>query len=244
MSTQAIMTSPEPPIILHADPEHTGLRIVIPFILFISFWISYFVLSAVLRSAYPALNSAVILSCLGALPLSLLAAGASEMALKRVWRSGRRLRIERDRVLFQAPDEPDVTFDLEQRMLHLWWSMPLKAFPRAGRERRIPARNLLVAGQLQQDERRLVVFTYAPPGLAERWGEQYPFQALDPAAVYDTSLRARIGHPSRPKLTPEVIAGRDGRYWLAERNRWQEGIELVPEDFDLLLQTIFSSHSG
>jgi hypothetical protein len=41
--------------------------------------------------------------------------------------------------------------------------------------------------------------------------------------------------PARPELPTEVIAGESGRYWLAERNRWQEGVELAPGDFETLL---------
>jgi hypothetical protein len=33
-----------------------------------------------------------------------------------------------------------------------------------------------------------------------------------------------------------VIAGESGRYWLAERNRWQQGVELTQPDFRVLLE--------
>ncbi|MDX1662205.1 MAG: hypothetical protein R3272_00325 [Candidatus Promineifilaceae bacterium] len=241
------MTSPRLPLTVHVDPEHAGLRIVIPLILFLSFWVSYFILSTVLRSVFPALNSAVVLSCLGAIPLSLLIAGASEVALKRVWRSGRRLRIEEEQLLFSDPEEGELQFDLEQ-LHNLWWSLPLRGYPRAGRERRMPDSYSMMGGQLQQGDRRLVIFTYAPPEQAEQWAEQYPFQVLDPDAVYQRPTDEHLSHLARPQLSAEVIAGPSGRYWLAERNRWQEGVELAPDDFEILLQITGSRsadrHSG
>ena len=61
------------------------------------------------------------------------------------------------------------------------------------------------------------------------------FHPIDPGDVYDTSLLSRVAIPSRPELPADVIAGKDGRYWLAERERWQYGLELTQSDFDKLL---------
>ena len=234
------MHSTQYPIVLPADPEHTGLRLAVPLILILSFLLGYFLISAVLRRAFPEWGSVVFISCLGAVPISLVVAGVGEAVLKRVWPSGRQLIIRPGSVTLQRPDQPDKTIELNERMDQLWWAFPLKDYPRGGRERRMPRSHWCIAGQLQQNGRRLVSFCFAPEETVHAWNDRYELRELDPEDVYDTSFQARMGAPVRPEIPSDVIRGEDGRHWLAERNRWREGVELAADDFDTLLQAVHS----
>lgn len=234
------MRSTQYPVVLPADPEHTGLRLAVPLILIVSFALGYLLMSAVLRRAFPEWGSVIFLSCLGAIPISLLVAGAGEAVLKRVWPSGREVVIRPDNVILRRPDQPDRAIALNARMDQLWWTFPLGDYPRGGRERRMPRGFWCVAGQLQQDDERLICFCFAPEATVRAWNERYDLRELDPEDVYDTSFQARMGTPVRPDIPPDVITGDDGRHWLAERNRWREGVELAADDFDTLLQAVHS----
>ena len=234
------MDSTQYPIILPADPEHRGLRFAVPLILILSFWLTYLLVSALLRRAFPEWGSVVFLSCLGALPISLLVAGVGESVLKRVWPSGREVIVRPDSVILRRPDRPDKRVELDDHLFQLWWAFPLGDYPRGGRERRVSGDHWCVAGQLQQNGERLVCFCFVPRATAQTWSHDYDLRELNPEEVYDTSFRARLGAPVRPELPSDVIAGDSGRHWLAERNRWEEGVELGASDFEILLQVVHS----
>lgn len=226
------------PLVFHVDPEHTGLRLTIVLVLFLSLWLSYFLVRALLMLMLPEWDSPAILACLGALPLALLLGWLVENLLKRTWHSGRRLILAEGRLRLERPDMEDEVIRLSKPLQALWWTFSLSGYPRGGRERRMPASWRCVAGQLRQDESRIVSYCFVPPPRVEEWERKYDFELLQPTEVYDSSLGARLGGPARPELPAEVVAGDQGRYWLAERNRWKEGVELTPDDFEILLKAI------
>jgi hypothetical protein len=223
------------PLVFHVDAEHTGIRLTILGVLFISLLLFYLLLRWLVELLVPGWGAPGILACLGAVPLSLLLGWVAENLLKRAWPSGRRIILTADRLLLRRPDWEDVVLDLEQPVRRLWWSFSLSGYPRGGRERRLPANWRCVAGQLRQEERRIVPYCFVPPTQLEEWEQIADFALLQPKEVYDSSLSARLAGPSRPELPAEIVAGDLGAYWLAERDRWQEGVELAPEDFERLL---------
>lgn len=227
--------------ILHVDQEHTGIRVTVLLILVVTGIAAFFGLDALLALLWPELNTTLILSCLGAIVVGVAVTAVGERILKRVWPSGRKLIIEPHRITLRMPERDDRAIVRDKRLNEMWWHLPLGEYPRGGRERRQPGSWFCLAGQLQQDETRIVAYCYAPPKRKKAWLQKYPFRKLDPTDVYDTSVSARLGAPMRPEITPEIVAGADGSYWLAERNRWREGVELTPEDFELLLR---AAHTG
>ena len=231
------MTQSEPRV-FHVDPEHTGLRLAIIIILLLALVVSYFIVRWLLAVLAPGLASPAILACIGAFPLSLFLGWLAEKALKRNWHSGRHLVLAADQLRLERPGRPDETILLDEPVQQLWWTFSLSGYPRGGRERRMPANWRCVAGQLRQDETRIVPYCFVPPHRLEAWEAQFDFELLKPGDVYDTSLTARLSGPARPELSAEVVAGEQGRYWLAERHRWQQGVELIPEDFEVLLQRV------
>jgi hypothetical protein len=224
------------PIVLHADREHRGVRFGVVSILFVAFWLSYFVVSLILRQLFPSLPSVIVLSCAGAIPLSLLVTAVGEALLKRHWHSGRLLRLEEDRIVLRRPAYDDISLDRSNGIHQLRWLLPLSGYARGGRERRISNKWFCLAVQMQDEDERIVVFTYVSPRRKEEILKRHELLELDPGQVYDTSFSARFRAPSRPEISPEVIAGKRGQYWLAERERWRAGVELEPDDFEVLLQ--------
>ncbi len=62
--------------------------------------------------------------------------------------------------------------------------------------------------------------------------------------LYDNTMRSRIGPPSRPDIPNRLLQSKDGRYWLAERRRWEYGIELTPDDFGTLMRVVLEVQQG
>lgn len=226
----------------HLDHEHRGVRYSVILILLLSFFAAFLAINAVLRAMAPGLNTSVILSCLGAIPVCLGFSALGEWYLKRHWHSGRMLIMSSDRITVRLDDEQERHIARDKHINTSWWEIPLAGYARGGRERRIPSKWSCVAGQLQQDETRFVVFCYANPQRLRTWRERYEFEKLKPEDVYSTSFSARFGSPDRPELPAEVIAGKQGRQWLAERTRWREGLEMTQDDFEEFLEMMRTPH--
>jgi len=229
------------------------------------FFIARWLLERVAPAAFR--DFGTFLSCVGAVPLALLFIYGLEKLLKRVWRSGLSLELNQWGIVVhdgreegsrgQGPGareesnstasssavEPG-TWNLEPairwsgNLNQLNWYFRLSGYPRAGHERRAPAKWLCLATELHQDGARLNAFTLMPPERAAAFVDdtRLAFHRLNPAEVYDSSARTRIGPPSRPALSNSVLHSKDGRYWLAERRRWEYGVELTPDDFTTLME--------
>lgn len=233
-------------VIFHADQEHSGIRLVIFITLFVGLFAGFRLLTVVLDAlATPSWADYVtFLSCLGSLPLALLMVWGLEKLLKRVWHSGlslvldgRGVRVDdrRKGAMPRPVDEQDLLWSAPISQVR--WYFQLKGYPRGGRERRVSDKWLCLAAELQQEDNRLSVFTFVPPQKAVAWTEdaRAGFRRINPAELYEKSVRSRIGPPTRPTLPPHLLQTKDARYWLAERRRWEQGIELSPDDFCALL---------
>lgn len=226
--------------VIYADAEHNGIRVAVPFILFLGLCLGFYLLDYGLSALFPAMDSTVLLACVGALPVGLLLALAGETMLKRVWRSGRGLILATDEIAFTTRPGQAEHIERSKTVNLTLWYFSLSGYPRGGRERRVSANWYCFAGRVQQDDSRLTVYCYASPKQRDAWVARFDFHRIEPAELYDKSLRSRMTLPTRPELPPEVIAGDDGRYWLAERSRWEEGLELTPKDFERLIVEIQS----
>lgn len=225
--------------IFHADAEHGRLRLVVMIALLLFFVSSYFLIQILLQTFIN--ESPLILVCGLTLPLALGVGWVFEKLLKRYWHSGRYLKLEPDGIRAVNQVSNDVHLRWAANVSQIKWSFKLGSYPRGGRERRLPASNYCLAIQLQQGGHQVVVHAYLPPKKAstilER--EDANFVALDPSEVYESSVRSRIyATPTRPDIPSKVLAGANGRFWLAEKRRWQEGFELEPNDFETFLQLV------
>lgn len=251
------------PVVLHADQEHGGIRLVIFLALFLAYFIGFQIVLWLLNTLAPEplRDYTFFLSCIGALPLAVLFIWLLENLLKRIWHSGLSLELDRRGITVndrrrdvapspllaagdREPGQPAITWT--GNLTQLNWYFRLSGYPRGGRERRVSAKWLCLATELHQDGSRLNVFTFAPPDAAEAWidNARLAFHRLNPAEIYDTSMRSRIGPPSRPTIPNPLLHSKDGRYWLAERRRWEYGVELTPADFATLMHYVQAGMEG
>lgn len=238
-------TSPDPRTVLYAEQEHGGIRMAVFLTLFAAYVVGFVLISWLLRTfaPQPVADYGTFLACVGAVPLALLAIWLTENALKNVWHSGLTVQLDPAGVYVEdtrdggqplgPTDPPVIRWDVPFGQLN--WYFRLSGYPRGGRERRVSAKWLCVCTELQQDDNRLSVFAFMPPEEAAVWTEgaatKASFHVLNLAEVSDRGLRSRVGPPSRPSIPTSLLHSKDGRYWLAERRRWEMGIELTAEDF-------------
>lgn len=242
-------------VTLYADQEHSGIRLVIFLSLFIGYLIGFRVVYlAVQVFAPPALaDYSIFLACVGGFPIALLLIWGLEKILKQVWHSGLSLTLDgqglyvhdrRSGAKDPMPERPTMVWS--ENLGQINWHFRLRGYPRGGRERRVPATWHGVATELQQDEARLSVYTLVPPKKAAEWTENLKlnFRTLNMVELYDNTMRSRIGPPSRPHIPNRLLQSKDGRFWLAERRRWEYGIELTPDDFATLMRVVLEVKQG
>jgi hypothetical protein len=249
-----MLTVDRPQRILYADQEHSGLRLVVFVSLFVALWLAFQLLTGLLPKLLPRnlIDYTVFLSCAGAIPLALAAVWGVEIFLKRVWHSGLTLALDETGLYVEnkraGQSTPKAEALEESRQAAFRWIEPLRftswyfrlsGYSRGGRERRASPKWYCLACELQQEESRLIVFTFMPPQRAESIIQKKEgpvvFHQILPAELQTNSVRSRLGPPSRPSIPNQLLHSKDGRYWLAERRRWEQGVELAPDDFETLL---------
>jgi hypothetical protein len=229
------------PIVLHADSEHSGLRFAVLATFLVSFFLIFLMLTIILRSLSGTLISSFyfILSCAGALVLSIGAAGLAEYSAKRWWLSGRSIILNHDGIVATVDPPETLSFFWAGHNSLVRWYSHLSGYRRGGRERRVPAAWLCISCQLQQDESRIIVYSYMPEERAGLFIDDKRFLELRPGEYIQSSVFRRwLSPPSRPEIPTKVLVGKQGHYWLAERRRWNEGMELSIDDFFLFIEEV------
>ncbi len=224
------------PIVIRADQEHSALQGVVMALLLAAMVLVYFLLRSLSSSVAPSSGFGGIFSCIASFPLSLLLVWPVEQWLKKMWPSGRSVRIDSQGVIAARSADSETTIAWSEPITPLNWAFTLSGYKRGGRERRVPKGWHCLATELRYGEKQITVFTYMPPkksaALQAGASSDHPFRQIDPAELHPSGLTSKMGPPTRPELPSKLIAGKDGRYWLAERRRWSEGLELTPSDFE------------
>ena len=238
--------------VLHADPEHGGLRFVVIVVLLLGLILG-FILIQLLLNLLPAnsilLDFSTVLSCAGAILPALGLTWAAEIYLKRTWHSGTTLWLGDSELGFQMgklgqnqaeENSEEIVFEWSKNLNLTRWYFKLSGYPRAGHERRVSSNWFCLACQLQQDDARLILFGYFPPDEAAFWSDDQklsePFRLISLAHLYAKAGIKSRGAAIRPKIPSSLLTGSDGRYWLAEQKRWKEGVELSKEDFATFME--------
>jgi hypothetical protein len=171
-----------------------------------------------------------------------------EILLKRIWHSGRSLSLDENHIIIQDESADPQQIDMAKGPTNLLWHFKLKGYRRGGREKRLSQNTVCLACQLQQGDTRLIIHSYMSPAKAESWlgdgTSDFRFYEIHPEEVYDKTLTTRLGAPARPQISNEILTGSNGRYWLAERHRWEEGFELTPQDFAIFMNKVAEWHSS
>lgn len=218
----------------------TAVILLLIFFFFLGYWLVYALLQLEFWGSLR--DYAVSLSCILGLTLALAVSAGLEVWLKRVWPSGRRLTLDESGIHIKEKAAEEQMIRWSEGLTHLKWQFSLSGYRRGGREKRLPQKWVCLAYQLQQGDTRLIVYSYMPPQKAKIWLENEAanpkFHKIQPADLYESSLKARLGAPARPLINNDVLRGDDGRYWLAERHRWDEGFELTPDDFAVFMDYV------
>ena len=238
--------------ILHADPEHQGLRNSIIVILIFGVIIGFFVIRALilwLGAGSLISEFAFFLSCMGSILLALGLTFGFEALLKRRWHSGIDVVIDADQVELtfekrpsSQPQPNNQAVIWANRINQTCYYFPLNDYSRSGREKRLSDKWFCFVCELHQDDNRINVFAYLSPAQANIWTADdslmEPFHKINQKTLYADKSRFRFGPPTRPEIPNEILTGKDGRFWLAERRRWQRGVELTAVDFETFMQTV------
>lgn len=229
--------------ILHADQEHSGLRIGVLAVLFIGFILLFLLLSFLLKEFGRGLirSYAPGISCVSALIFALGITALAEAYLKSTWHSGRSVTVDDDGIVAVLKDRKQINFQWNKRLTVTRWYFSLKGYPKAGREKRVPSKYFCLAEQLQQGGERIVVYAFLSPKRTEALLASSEFEEIKLGDIQDSNVYQRWrGSFDRPELPKEALMGNQGSYWLAEQRRWTEGLELVPDDFELLMTIVDS----
>lgn len=222
--------------ILHVDPEHKRLRLVVALSLLVGVFVAFFLIRWLL-GGLPAYGTAV--SCVGGLLLGLSGAYVLERVLKANWHSGRTLVVDHQGVAGQTADERPFRLPWHADVELLGWYIQFGQYRPGGREQRLPVSWQCIAIQLLLNEERLIVFTFAPSRIIDRWvKEQFSalqFAKLQPDEVMPRATRTRRVTPPVVEIPTAALIGENGRYWLAEKRRLEIGQEVSPRDFETFM---------
>jgi hypothetical protein len=201
---------------LPADRFHGGVRAAALFMWLAAIVVVFIVLRLVVGLFIADLGGAgvlvlVVLAVVLAQPLAFL----GEKWLVTRWPSGRALRLEPNKLVWQERAGAQ-TFDLTTTLNYWRWRFVVKR-RRGGR---IPVGHQLFALRLVQGDEEFSVYTFLAPTAAQAAAERYSFYEL-----------------RRPSDAAQAtLGGRDAIFLAAEDARWQGGAELDPADFEALLQ--------
>lgn len=224
------------PITLHANQEHSRLRLVVLLLMPVAVALGYLLVNWLISLLGGALSEyAIFLSCMWGAPMGLGAVYLVEMGLKRAWPSGDAVILADDALEVRVNGRTQAQLDLGADMVMTNWYFRLAGYPRIGNERRAAKGWYCLASQVQQDDTHVVVYAFLPPAETAVYVQDRPsnpadFYEIKPAVLYERKQSFSRTNPL-PTLPPELLRGKDGRFWLAERYRWEVGLELTRKDF-------------
>lgn len=229
-----------PPVTLHVDPEHGGLRAVVALSMFVGAALGFALIRQMLgffNDGYP--DYTFLVSCVGGLIVSISTIWVMERILKSTWHSGQKIELNDRGMTLINRVENDMHLKWRSDLAQRHWTFKLSGFSRAARETRVPKSWICLASMIQKDDKRLILFTYMPSGrgreFLEGLGEPFGFFEIDPRDVYESANRIRMGPPMRPTIPATVLSGPNGRFWQAEKRRWDDGLELTPDDYETFI---------
>lgn len=229
-------------ISLPADREHKGIEIIVPLGMFLGGIVCYFVVNS--QILLPLMDGTdlegfrPLLRLVLAIVLGVAIGAILELILKQIWPSGRLVEVDETGLTAVEKDKTATRIDWEQRVNILRWRYMMRGYPRGGRERRVPTGHLLLAVRLLQDDREVIVHCY----LSAKQASQVPgygrFTSIDMASLYDKGALQRFLRPERPRVSKELVSGKQGPIWAAEKARWAAGFELEFKDFSTLMELL------
>jgi hypothetical protein len=221
-ATKSDETAPESRTFL-VDPEHTGVRLALPMLVFAGLIVGYFVASVILSLINPDV-SAGCFPLIGAILFAVFITTVGDTFLKRIWPSGRTLTLT-DHSLdlndHRRGKDKVISIQLDNRINPLTWR-----FKVSRGSARVQKGSVMLGLKLMQDESEVTIYAFMPEKEAT---------ALPNYAQF-TPLVSRIELES-DKL-PLREKGEQKRLLKAEQERWEDGAELLRQDFPLIIEAL------
>jgi hypothetical protein len=213
------------------DATHLGVRTVVVVVMMIGVLLGLLVMPVVERSLGLKDVAAVCSRWIVALALGIGLASGAERLLQRIWPSGRSLHVDQRGITLRQSQADDVVIEWGRPINVLAWRFTV----RGGRVL-VPRGWNCLACRLTQGEAAMTLYTFMPPERA-RLLDMWP--AFDEVAA--SRRRILAGREPQPLSgeSPHVAQLR-----MAERQRWQDGAELGPPDFQAVADDVAARVEG
>jgi hypothetical protein len=213
------------------DATHRGVRLVVVVVMMIGVLLGLLIMPTVERSLGLKDVAAACLRGIVALALGIGLASGAERLLQRVWPSGRSLHVDQHKIMLRQRQAADVVVEWDEPIQALAWH-----FKVGTRRALVPRGWHCLACRLAQGDAAITLYTFMPLHQAT---------SLDIWPAFD-----ELAAPRR-----RILAGRElqhplsespymAQLHMAERERWQDGAELQPPDFQEVVENIATRVEG
>jgi hypothetical protein len=217
----------------HVDATHLGVRTVVVGVMMIGVLLGLLIMPAVERSLGLKDVAAMCSRLIVALVLGIGLASGAERLLQRIWPSGRSLHVDQHKIMLRQRQRQAAAVVVE-------WDEPIQAlawhFKVGTRRALVPRGWHCLACRLAQGDAAITLYTFMPLHQAT---------SLDIWPAFD-----ELAAPRR-----RILAGRElqhplsespymAQLHMAERERWQDGAELQPPDFQEVVENIATRVEG
>ncbi|NDJ51841.1 MAG: hypothetical protein GYB68_02010, partial [Chloroflexi bacterium] len=148
-----------------------------------------------------------------------------ERLLKQVWPSGHILTLEDSQIKVKRRSGEQAEIVWNQHVNALAWHFEIRKV-----RTRVPRGWYCVALQLNQDDESLALYTLIKPDEAQALPLWQHFEQL--ISRKRPPRKAGDDGPTLKEVTAQE------QLWIAEKERWEVGLEMTPEDFAALLQVL------
>lgn len=198
-------------LVIPVDREHGGIRLVVIFT-FITIWaVSFFVISALIRS-----EGVGLLAIFLGFPIAYGITALLERNLKQRWPSGRFVRIDTEGVSLRKRDQTQAQILSEDPATAVLWTFKIS------KRARVPKGWSMLACAIQHETESLTVYTFMSPAQVEKFDLEPRFKKL---------VAPRKGKDKDDVREDLRLAGEQRRLRDAENHRWMFGAEMTPTDF-------------
>jgi hypothetical protein len=205
-----------------ADPVHSKIRLALFLTLCIGGLLGYFAIMPVIFLAVRGLEEwAFCLRFIGAVGIGLLASWVMERILVPIWPSGRFVEVDGEHVVLHGPKEEPVAIEWKEPVKVTTWHFKVQ---RGGAV--VPRGWHCVAFLLVQEDRLIAAYSFAKPETLQALPGWDTFQEFPPQRRPSLFQRNQAQEMPSEELR------------LAERYRWNEGCELLPDDFNALMAAV------
>lgn len=199
------------------DRNHGGIRLVVLLAMFASGVLGLFVLMPAIVSVLRLGGLAdVCTTVVGALLLGVGASWLVERLLLRVWPSGRWLTVNDHHLELRRRSDEPVAIAWDDRINVMAWYFVVSR----GRTW-VPKGWFCLACRLHQDDLIITPYTFMKPEDAQGLPQWRAFEQL-------------VSRKQAPKRGEEHLLKKvteQGQLRAAEKDRWEDGVEMTPEDF-------------